>query len=162
MKMTLAGAAALAILAVAHGAPSPALAQTAPTGTGVRGGVNGQGPTGFTEAPGGRASGSAMPRASRQDNARREDREERRQTSTRARPTDPRDRAYMDGGMVGSTTGSDSMSAPGPGGMTGGGGMGMPGGGPAGRVGSTTGTGPGATGGVGSGNQPGTGGTTGR
>lgn len=155
MKKTLAGLAALTLLVGAHGVAPSALAQTAPTGTGVRGGVNGQGPTGFTENPGTGTPGSATPRASRQ---------EQRQTTARPRPTDPRDRAYMDGGMVGGTTGSDPMPGHGAGGMTGGSGtgshMGMPGGGPAGRVGATPGTGPGATGGVGSGNQPGTGGTS--
>lgn len=161
MKTTLAGLAALALLVGAHGVAPSALAQTAPTGTGVRGGVNGQGPTGFTENPGTGTRGSATRRASRQER-----RQEQRQTTARPRPTDPRDRAYMDGGMVGGTTGSDPMPGHGAGGMTGGSGtgshMGMPG------MGSHTGmpgmgmpgTGPGATGGVGSGNQPGTGGTS--
>lgn len=196
MKTTLAGAAALAILAVAFGTPPDASAQPAgPPRTGITGGATGQGPSGFQQGPTagspdaatrGTAPRSAM-RGSSSGTMRPAKRTAQRQ-ATAARPTDPRDRAYMDGGMVGGTTGSPMGSSlgssPGPGaggvspsvGTTGGGtsslqqspiggsspNLGASGGVPA-RVGSpssTSGTGPGRTGGVGSGNQPGTGGTS--
>lgn len=185
MRSTLAGAAALAILAASYGMVLPAQAQmSGPPGTGITGGTTGQGTSGLQQSPMRAvpdATTRTAPRAhssrqARHHQAHRASSSGHRQAAARARPTDPRDRAYMDGGMVGGT--SDSMSG---GGMSGSGmsgtaGQGMSGmqqspmggsslggtmgGGAMGRAGSTMGSGPGMTGGIGSGNQPGTSGTS--
>ena len=192
MKTTLAGAAALAILAVAFGTPPDASAQPAgPPRTGTVGGATGQGPSGFQQGPSAGSPDAATrgttPRSTMRGSSSSTMRPAKRTAQRQAagaRPTDPRDRAYMDGGMVGGTTGSPMGSSTGPGasgvnpsvGTTGGGtsslqqspiggsspNLGASGGVPAqvGSPSSTGGTGPGRTGGVGSGNQPGTGGTS--
>ncbi len=164
MKTTLAGAAALAMLAAALGAGPDAAAQTAVSPR--TGATTGQAPSGLQQPP-----SAATPRTAHRSAHRsaRQAKRTHRQQAAGARPTDPRDRAYMDGGMVGGTSSSGGLS-PGAGGTTGqgtsgmqqspmGGGMNMGapmGGGAAGRMG----TGPGSADGVGSGNQPGTGGTS--
>lgn len=178
MKTTLAGAAALAMLLAIHAVPPAAEAQTAgPPPTGVGGGATGQGPGGFRPRATTPSVGTAT--SPRRAATRTTTRAERRSAAiasrqaTRTRPTDPRDRAYQDGGTLGGV-GSGGGLGSGPGGSRGGespapgttGGGTSPnygatvGGGAAGRAGSTAGSGPGTTGGAGSGNQPGTSGTS--